>query len=62
MQGREPNNSSTKELRMQAHPRDPFPVVGEGSDLARLGGHGVLPGGQVGSKSPAFSASWSPVT
>lgn len=42
---------------MQTHPRDQFPVVGEGSDLARLGGRDILPGGQVGSKSPAFSAS-----
>lgn len=61
MQDREPKNSSTKELSMQTHPRDQFPVMGVGSDLARLGGCGVLPRGQVGSISPAFSASWSPV-
>ena len=61
MQDREPKNSSTKELRMQTHPRDQFPLVGEGRDLVRLCGCGVLPGAQAVSRSLAFSASWSPV-
>ena len=42
-------------------PRDQFPLVAEGRDLARLCGCGVLPGAQAGSRPPAFSASWSPV-